>query len=152
MFSQHDAVHLKLRPGGEWTVFGSGPTTGEEWAKVEDYMGLFEHCELMLRGKLIDRKTFEAIFSYRLHNLLANRRIVDAKLHNEGESWTLFLSLLKRLKINPPRFTVDIDINPLLATTTSSLAASVPVTDEARVETDDSVNFHQGKLSTETAQ
>ncbi len=99
MFAQHDDVHIKLRPGGEWTANDAGPETAEDWAKVEDYMGLFEHCELMLRKRLIDRETFGLIFSYRLNNIVANRIIVNAKLRQEGKSWQAFIRLLKRLKV-----------------------------------------------------
>jgi len=99
MFAQHDEVHLKLRPGGEWTINNAGPEAVEDWAKIEDYMGLFEHCELMLRKRLIDWETFGLIFSYRLHNIVANKIIVDAKLRQEGKSWQAFIRLLKRLKI-----------------------------------------------------
>lgn len=102
MFAQHDEVHIRLRPGGEWTANGGGPKTVEEWAKVEDYMGLFEHCELMLRRGLIDWETFKLIFSYRLHNIVANRIIVDAKLRREQQSWQAFIRLLKGLKIEIP--------------------------------------------------
>jgi|YNPBryulayer2012_1023412.scaffolds.fasta_scaffold08913_2 hypothetical protein len=102
MFAQHDEVHIKLRPGGEWAIPNAGPKTVEDWAKVEDYMGLFEHCELMLRRGLLDWETFSLIFSYRLHNIVANQIIVDAKLRRERESWQAFLRLLKRLKIDVP--------------------------------------------------
>ena len=102
MFSQHDEVHIKLRPGGEWTVKNSGPKTVQEWAKVEDYMGLFEHCELMLRKRLLDWETFKLVFSYRLRNITANKIIVDAKLRREKASWQAFIRLLKRLKIEIP--------------------------------------------------
>ncbi len=102
MFSQHDEVHLKLRPGGEWTKEGAGPESAVDWAKVEDYMGLFEHCELMLRKKLIDWETFGAIFSYRLYNIVANKRIVEGKLVRERKSWDAFIRLLKRLQIDVP--------------------------------------------------
>jgi len=102
MFAQHDEVHIKLRPGGDWTIPNNGPKTIEDWAKLEDYMGLFEHCEIMLRRGLLDGETFSLIFSYRLHNIVANRIIVDAKLRRERESWQAFLRLLERLKIDVP--------------------------------------------------
>jgi hypothetical protein len=102
MFSHHDEVHIKLRPGGAWAFQGAGPASVEDWAKVEDYMGLFEHCELMLRKGLLDWETFGAIFSYRLHNIVANEAIVDAKLRRERDSWQAFIRLLKRLKIPMP--------------------------------------------------
>jgi hypothetical protein len=47
-FSRHDEVHQKLRPGGEWSD-NSGPNHAEDMSKVEAYMGLCEHCEIMLR-------------------------------------------------------------------------------------------------------
>ena len=45
----HFEPHLKLRPGGEWAGTGKGPINAQEWAQLEAYMGLFEHCEIMLR-------------------------------------------------------------------------------------------------------
>ena len=99
MFSQHDKVHMNLRPGGKWSSEGTGPENVKEWVKVEDYMGLFEHCEIMLQKKLIDEDTFGAIFSYRLQNIVDNKQIVQAKLVDERESWDKFNKLLKRYKI-----------------------------------------------------
>lgn len=99
MFAAHDEVHINLRPGGKWTEIDSGPESVEDWAKVEDYMGLFEHCETMLNKKLIDWQTFGSIFSYRLNNILANKRIVEAKLIMERRSWKGFLHLLEKLRI-----------------------------------------------------
>ena len=98
MFAGHDEVHINLRPGGKWAEAGSGPESVEDWAKVEDYMGLFEHCEIMLSKKLIDWNTFGSIFSYRLHNILENEKIVEAKLIEERNSWEGFLRLLKKLQ------------------------------------------------------
>lgn len=97
MFYSHDEVHLNLRPGGKWAGTGAGPDSPQEWAKLEDYMGLFEHCEVLLGKGLIDRNTFSSIFAYRLTNILANPRIVEAKLGLERESWTDFVKLLERL-------------------------------------------------------
>jgi hypothetical protein len=102
MFSAHDEVHIKLRPGGDWAKKDSGPETNQDWAKVEDYLGLFEHCELMLRKGLIDWETFKLLFSYRLYNIVANEIIVNAKLQRERKSWQALIRLLKRLKINIP--------------------------------------------------
>ena len=103
MFQAHDPVHLKLRSGGKWADGASGPTTNEEWAALEDYMGLFEHCEIMMTSGLIDVSTFSDIFAYRLHNIVSNRSIVDAKLHQEAEYWKNFLNLLKRFDIPLPQ-------------------------------------------------
>jgi hypothetical protein len=102
MFSMHDEVHLNLRPGGKWASGKAGPKTHEEWAKVEDYMGLFEHCELMLENKMIDWRMFKAIFGYRMNNILANEIIVQAKLVEEKNSWADFIKLARKLGLKVP--------------------------------------------------
>ena len=94
MFAIHDEVHVKLRPGGKWAEQGEGPQTVGDWAKVEDYMGLFEHCQIMLEKGLLDWETFGSIFSYRLNNILANEKITRAKLIHERDSWKDFIQLL----------------------------------------------------------
>jgi len=102
MFAVHDKVHIKLRPGGEWSNSKSGPKNSFEWAELEDYMDLFEHCEILLKKKLIDEDTFKSIFSYRLQNIIANNTIVGAKLVCEKYYWGDFIKLLKRLNIQLP--------------------------------------------------
>jgi len=96
----HDEVHLKLRPGGEWSKYGKGPDTTEEWAKLEDYMGFFEHCELLIRNKSLNYENFKKIFGYRVFNIVANKIIVNNKLVAEREEWEFFVSLMKRMDIN----------------------------------------------------
>ena len=100
MFSEHQNVHEKLRPGGEWANDGRGPMSSQEWASVEAYMGLFEHCERMLANNLLDPETFQAIYAYRLHNIVNNQIICSTKLCLEAENWKDFIALLGRLKIN----------------------------------------------------
>lgn len=100
MFQSHDRVHLRLRPGGEWSDKSNGPKDAKEWAELEDYMGLFEHCEIMMNLGLIDVRTFSDIFEYRLHNIVENRTICEEKLRKEAKSWNRFISLLKRLNIS----------------------------------------------------
>lgn len=102
MVALHDSVHIRLRPGGEWASSNSGPKDAEEWAELEDYMGFFEHCELLLRAGSLRLKGFRALFEYRVYNIMANSQIVNAKLITEGKSWTLFLELLDRLNIPRP--------------------------------------------------
>lgn len=96
MLASHDAVHLLLRPGGAWASGRGGPGSSEEWARLEDYMGFFEHCEVLLEKRLIDRETFDAIFAYRLDNILANPIIVNEKLRREAGGWRIFLRLVQR--------------------------------------------------------
>jgi hypothetical protein len=79
-----------------------GPADQCDWRKVEDYMGLFEHCEAMLRKELIDPSTFKEIYRYRLINIMLNRRIVIAKLGCNRKSWKGFIQLLNRVGIEIP--------------------------------------------------
>lgn len=77
----------------------AGPTTPREWAEVEDYVGPFEHWEIMLRNGLIDVETFEAIFGYPISNLLNNRQIVRQTLIARRDQCPVFLRLRERLKM-----------------------------------------------------
>src|SRR4051794_10173357 len=70
-FTEHNEVHRKLRPGGEWAEPGGGPRSAHDWSEVENYMTLFEHCESMLREKMIDTTTFNEVYKYRLVNIVA---------------------------------------------------------------------------------
>ncbi len=101
-FGHHDEVHRKLRPGGSWAN-GGGPATSEEWAMVEAYMGLFEHCEIMLEQGLIDDRTFREIYLYRLRNIVANDIIRQQKLIDRASGWPRFLALLKRVNVDLPK-------------------------------------------------
>jgi len=74
-----------------------------EWAQVEAYMGLFEHCEKMLEKHLIDERQFREIYKYRLNNLVANDTIRVKKLIERVEGWKSFLALLKRMGIELKR-------------------------------------------------
>lgn len=95
-FAKHDDVHRLLRPGGAWHSKG-GPSSADEWAQVEAYMGLFEHCEIMLDEKLIDEQTFSEIYRYRLRNLMANEKIRTEKLEKHAGGWRRFLHLVERM-------------------------------------------------------
>ena len=118
MSYRHDDIHLKLRPKGDWTGKNEegeykGPGIGKneegkdkspkeqaaEWAQVEDYMGWFEHCKIMLDRGLIDATTFEKIFGYRLGNIVGNPVIVKAKLIEKETRWGWedFIKLLRDL-------------------------------------------------------
>ena len=95
----HNEVHLNLRPGGKWSSGKITSDTPEEWAKIDDYMGFFEHCELLMQDKSLSEKNFKSIFEYRVRNILDNDDIVQAKLIDEKEHWEDFLKLQSRLNI-----------------------------------------------------
>jgi hypothetical protein len=80
-------------------VGDAGPTTAEEYAQVEAYMGLFEHCEIMLSQRLIDEATFREIYCHRLENLVANKWVREEKLCGRAAGWKRFIALLARMQI-----------------------------------------------------
>ena len=98
-FAKFDDVHTALCPRGVWCGDAGFPETNTDLRRLEAYMGLFEHCSLMLQEKLIDWKTFQAIYEYRVANIADNPFIVQAKLIELGESWRDFLWLTTRMRI-----------------------------------------------------
>jgi hypothetical protein len=42
-------------PGGKWAGDGAGPESGEDWARVEGYMGLFERLNILHRNGVLPR-------------------------------------------------------------------------------------------------
>ena len=98
-FARHDEIHRKLHPRGDW-YGGTRPPTAEEQFQVEAYMGLFEHCEIMLAEQLIDEKTFREIYHYRLQNLVNNQWVRVEKLCKLSGGWKRFIALLARMEID----------------------------------------------------
>lgn len=92
----HHTVHLNLRPLGAWSDPRWQPTSAEDMASIETYMGLFEHCEDLLAQHMLDWPTFEAVYFYRVRNLLANDWVRVEKLAKYRESWNRFHRLLRR--------------------------------------------------------
>jgi hypothetical protein len=90
-------VHANLRTGGDWTE-GKGPSSNMDWVILEDYMGLFENCEQMLRDNVLDKIVFENTYFYRLHNLIHNEFIRDNKINSKNEDWTLLRALIGRFE------------------------------------------------------
>lgn len=101
MFLDYDDIHAKLRPDGAWNNdSGGAPKGGEDWTRVESYMGLFEHCKRLLDDKLLSEEEFCSTYLYRLRNLADNKQIVEEKLKSlESEDWKDFISLLDRFGV-----------------------------------------------------
>lgn len=98
-FRQHQTVHTALRPGGKWASGNSGPTNGEEWSKVEAYMGLFERINILVEKEILDAETVKRLYSYRVANIVANPIIRKAKLVDNARYWTDFSNLCQKLSI-----------------------------------------------------
>ena len=99
MSASHEKTHIRLRPGGPWSDGVSLPKSSSEWAELEDYMGFFEHCELLIESGSLEFSSFQRLFGYRVKNIAANRSIVQAKLIDEGKHWNDFRKLAFRLGI-----------------------------------------------------
>lgn len=100
MFGEHHKVHLRLR-SGKWPRDDPAPLAPEDWAELESYMGLFEHCEIMLQEGLLDWRTFRRIYSYRLRLILRYPLIVREKLIMWRSGWDDFVALLQRMEPDP---------------------------------------------------
>jgi hypothetical protein len=93
----HD-VHTALAPGGGWHEDSGYPATQADLRRLEAYMGLLEHCKIMLDNGLLARSTFRSVYQYRLINLAANPFICEEKLAIPG-GWPHLISLLKEAGI-----------------------------------------------------
>jgi hypothetical protein len=91
MFADHQDIHVELRDGSWETYDDNDP---DKWPPLEAYMGLFEHCMIMLDKGLIDWQTFQRIYEYRLHNIVVVPEIVGEKLIKRGNNWQDFIQLV----------------------------------------------------------
>jgi hypothetical protein len=94
MFSEHRDIHFTLR-NYEWP---NVDITHPDWAKLEAYMGLLEHCEIMLDDGLLDWGTFNDVYGYRTKLILSNPLIVRDTLIRRRAGWVRFLDLVRRTK------------------------------------------------------
>jgi hypothetical protein len=97
LYEQHNEVHQLVRPGGNWANQQSGPSSPEEWIKVERYMGLFERVKTLLDYGLLELHTVESFYGYRITNIVANNKIVRAKRLLPAAEWNR-LSVQERNK------------------------------------------------------
>jgi hypothetical protein len=93
MFLIHDEAHLQLRNNDQWMP------EGNDWAKIDSYLGLFELCEILIQNKSLSEKHFSSQYKYRLENILKNDQIVLHKLRDEGEYWINLLKLIARVAL-----------------------------------------------------
>ena len=88
-------VHSKLRPGNNNADVEEWPANKNDWVEVEDYLGVFETIEFMLKSKTLDENMVKSTYYYRLVNIKHNSRIVD-KIMSPDEDWELMKGLLRR--------------------------------------------------------
>jgi hypothetical protein len=77
MFQHYDSFYRHLRfKRGDWICSESiGPCTEDDIAQLCDYLGLFEHCNNLLKNRIIDLETFSSIYKTRVIGLLSNGMI-----------------------------------------------------------------------------
>jgi len=68
----------------------------EDWSDLDDYLGLFEVCEMMIKNRTIELQDFEKLYKHRLGNILHNEKVVFCKLVEEFDNWDDLYSLLCR--------------------------------------------------------
>jgi hypothetical protein len=68
----------------------------ESWADLDDYLGLFEICEIMIQNKSLISIEFKKLYGYRLQNILQNKEVVYHKLVLECDKWDNLYLLLER--------------------------------------------------------
>jgi len=98
---EYNDLQLKLVPGGEWTQPGSGPSTPEEWFRVQRYMGLVEQLHVWYRDGIIDLAEIDRTHSHRIVALYAHSGIRERCLVRERFRWHDFLSLVAVMEKMP---------------------------------------------------
>jgi hypothetical protein len=96
MLDRHDAVHKRLRPGGD---LASGETIAPgDWPAIERYMGLFERIKILIDDGFIDLDAFDRLYGYRIDNITNNKQIKQAKLVDRAYGWRDFNALVQDLE------------------------------------------------------
>lgn len=125
---QHQDVHTRLRPGGDWSRVGpggewrkevSGPEFPKDGPAIESYMGLFERIRLLVEEGVIDIGTVDRLYGYRLSNIVSNPIIFQKKLVELADGWTDFIKLWGELAGYRKKSRPDSEqIDPLVQTYT----------------------------------
>ncbi len=105
MFWHHDKTHRRLRPGGEWTKPGAGPSSHDDWVDVELYMGLFERIQVLEERGILQADTVDRLYGYRISNIIRNAKIRKRKLGDTRTrlGWKGFIALATKID----RYTID---------------------------------------------
>lgn len=90
-FDEHKSIHVMLR-NDEW------PDKPDKklWPELEAYLGLMEHCEVMIKNELLRFETFDDIYGYRVLNAVFPQSI-QKKLEAEKGGWRNFFALYMKV-------------------------------------------------------
>lgn len=100
IIDEHNELHLELTKQG----FANGtfqPRTDEEWLRIGRLMGLFEHINSLEKSGIIDIRTIDKLYSYRIIPLVKNEHIYDKHIDPNTKSWLGFKELLYKLDEQP---------------------------------------------------
>lgn len=100
-FQRHTEVHKLLQPAFAWGQPGGGPSEDEDWFKLTQYMGLFERVNFLLKSEIMDLTTIDALYGYRLYNIVSNDTIRKVKLEKAKTAvyWENLIDLWLTLKV-----------------------------------------------------
>lgn len=89
LFNETDRkeTHTQLR--GNYAI--------NDWVALDDYIGTFELCYVLILQKNLDLNYFKQQYGYRIINLLLNDEVVFHKLICEWESWENFYNIVDML-------------------------------------------------------
>jgi hypothetical protein len=121
LLKEHETVARDLR--GRWRGEG-GPATLEEWIAVERYMGLFERIQILIEDGVVDLKTFDQLYGYRIFYITENSVIHDHKLVERKDQWAHFIRLwdsLKKLERDRQMYSANIRSSQQRLTTESDV-------------------------------
>ena len=105
----------------------NGKAINDIWADVDEYLGLFEICYVLIKQNVLDFKVFKKQFGLKVLGILNNNGIVFHKIIKEYKYWTnlyllidmldkdmKILSLSKYLKKIERKYSIKyLDINSL---------------------------------------
>jgi len=97
-FYRFEDVTSALRPDGKWE--NEIPPNAESWSRIDEYLGMFEYCEMLLKRKIIDEDFFIVSYKVQLFNAMNHHQIIRKVMNpDEVEYWKTLLELCKRLGI-----------------------------------------------------
>lgn len=97
MIQPYNDIHARLSAGGDWAQGRGGPSTPDEWSRVNRYMGLLEIMEVNIEQGLLDADMMDRLYSHRIVALVQNPVIYQTNLVEKHYRWADFLRLRDQL-------------------------------------------------------
>lgn len=88
-------IHIRIMENGLGDKISE-----KDSAIIDDYLGIFEICLLMINENVIDLGTFKTIYKYRLDYILRNELVVKEKLISEGKYYKKLFDLYSKVSNN----------------------------------------------------